>query len=62
MAYHRRQFVGGIANALVMAEGDAPVFSTMFKPLFVGAIRPKEIVVTLDCEAGGSEDIGETFA
>lgn len=54
MAYHCRQFVGRIANALIMAEGDAPVFSTMFKPLFVGAIRPKEIVVTLDCEAGRS--------
>lgn len=62
VAYHGRQFVGRIANAQIVAEGDAPVFSAVFKPLLVGAIRRKEIVVPLDGEAGGREDIGKAFA
>lgn len=51
-----------LANAQVVAEGDAPVFSAVFKPLLIGAICRKEIVVTLDGEAGGREDIGKAFA
>lgn len=51
VAYHGRQFVGRIANAQVVAEGYAPVFSAVFKPLLVGAICRKKIVVPFDGEA-----------
>jgi hypothetical protein len=51
-----------IANAQVVAEGDTPVFSAVFKPLLVGAIRWKKIVMPLDGEAGGREDIGKALA
>ena len=54
--------MGSIANAQVGAEGDAPVFAAVFKPLVVGGSCRKEIVMTLDGEAGGREDIGKAFA
>ena len=36
--------------------------AAVFKPLLVGAICRKEIVVPLDGEAGGRENIGKAFA
>ena len=62
MAYHGRQFVGRIADAQVVAEGDAPVSSAVFKPLLVCPICRKEIAVPLNGEAAGREDIGKAFA
>ena len=62
VAYHGRKFVGRIANAQIMAEGDTPVVPAVFKPLFVRAIWREKIVVPLDGEAGGREDIGKAFA
>lgn len=62
MAHHRVQFIGRVANALVVGDCDAIVLAAVFKPLLVGTVRREQIVMSLDDEPCLDEDLGKPFS
>ena len=51
------QFVGGVADALVVGERDSIFGAAVFQPLFICAIGREQVVMPLDGQPGSYEDV-----
>lgn len=59
MPHDRLAFVGLVADALVVGNGDTALRSAILKPLLVGTARRKQVVMPFDVQAGTGENGGK---
>ena len=55
------QFVGGVADALIVRKRDAVVLAAVFQPLLIWTVRGKQVVMPFNRQTGSSKDVGKTF-
>ena len=61
VVHDRVAFVDPVADALVVGDCNTAICATVFQPLLIGAIRRKQIVVSLDLKACSGQDGRELF-
>ncbi len=56
------QFVGHVADAEIVSNGDPAIFTNRFKPFLVRCVVSKMVLMSLDFEPCGRKNRGEFFA
>lgn len=58
----RTEFIGPVADILIVRNRDAVITSTVFEPNLVWRIGRKKIVIPFDRQTGGAKNLGKLLA
>lgn len=56
------QLIGSVTNSFVPGQRNPAIATAMLKPLLVGTVRWKELLMTLNYQPSGREDFGKAFS